>query len=793
LVEAFASTPGALDAGLADRLSLSSASDSNRTGWMARRLAAILAADVVGYSRLMAADEVGTHARLTALRKDFIEPKISEHHGRIVRLIGDGLLVEFGSVVDAVECAAAIQAGVAERQAAVPEDQRIVLRIGINLGDVIVDEDDIYGDGVNVAARLEQLAGAGEICVARTVYEQVKAKVAFAFEAMGEHRVKNIPEPVTVYRVNADPGGLATTFRPMISPNNANRHGRGEHQMVAGQGIRSGERLTEGSILHHTYEIGRFIGSGGMGDIYQARNVVDGSSVAIKVIRQDLVDHERMVELFRREGGALREVRHDAVVGYGGLFQDEQNRMFLVMDFVDGPSLAEQLKSGPLSVDQVLRLKDRLARGLAEAHKKGVVHRDVSPDNILLPSGRLERATIIDFGISKRADSKSGTVIGSDVAGKVAFLAPEQDGLFGGEVDARSDIYGLGLVLAAAARGGPLEMGRSWAEVVEKRKRLPDLAGVPAPIRPLLTRMLAPNPQDRLESMEDVIAFTTDETRTRVSARRVAGSLLALVLLACGAAWFALGRDQNLLAWVRDIMAPEITLTQHEQVDGQPGRELIKSAIDTVQAGSACSSVDFALDDAGRVELSGFISSPDDLAEMVAGVRNVAGVSAVRLDRVQVQAKPICQALLILAPYEERNVAEKLGLAVRMPGGEVLRDGDALNIAVQAPVFESYLYVDYIQEDGLAVHVRQTPADQQPVAAGQQFVEETPYEIGPPFGREIVVIIAAGSPLFENARPETEDATDYLPALQRQLAQRQPDEEVAASYVFVRTEPRPGQ
>jgi class 3 adenylate cyclase len=167
-----------------------------------RRLTAILAADVVGYSRLMAADERGTHARLKALRKEFIEPTVDEHHGRIVKLTGDGALVEFGSVVD-------IQAGVAERQANQANDRRIVFRIGINIGDVIIEDDDIYGDGVNIAARLEQLAPPGGICIARNVYNQVKNKVAFGFEPMGEHLVKNIPEPVIVYRVLPDPGPVA--------------------------------------------------------------------------------------------------------------------------------------------------------------------------------------------------------------------------------------------------------------------------------------------------------------------------------------------------------------------------------------------------------------------------------------------------------------------------------------------------------------------------------------------------------------------------------------------------------
>jgi hypothetical protein len=500
-----------------------------------------------------------------------------------------------------------------------------------------------------------------------------------------------------------------------------------------------------------------------------------------------------MVELFRREGGALREVRHDAVVGYGGLFQDEQNRMFLVMDFVDGPSLAEQLKGGPLSVDQVLRLKDRLARGLAEAHKKGVVHRDVSPDNVLLPGGKWERATIIDFGIAKRADSNAGTVIGSDVAGKLAYLSPEQVGLFGGQVDARSDVYSLGLVLAAAARGRPLEMGRSWADVVEARKRPPDLGGVPAQLHPLLGRMLAPNPKDRPQSMEDVISLPTDSGSSRRVGRSAALLLVPLLLLAGSAIWLAIGRDHNVVQSIMDLFKPKMILTDEETIDGQPDSRQIKSTIDSVQAGSECSNVEFVVDDAGQVELSGFVASRDDLTNLVAGLRDIGGVTAVNPDRVKVQTEPICQVLQVLASYQQRNVDRQLGLAVQIPGGEVLRDGDALNIALQTPVFDSYLYVDYIQQDGLTVHVIQTPAGQQPVAASQQLLEETPYKIGPPFGREIVVMIASASPLFESLRPESEAAADYLPALRRQLAQLDPDHEVAASHTFVDTEPKPGQ
>jgi TolB-like protein/class 3 adenylate cyclase len=168
---------------------------------VARRLASILVADVVGYSRLMAVDEAGTLAQLKAVRKELIEPKTAEHHGRVVKLMGDGILMEFASVVDAVAFAADVQRAMASRSAGVPQDLRITYRVGINIGDVIVDGDDIYGDGVNIAARLQELAEPGEICVARNVFNQVKHKVDLGFDDLGERNLKNIPDPVRVYRV----------------------------------------------------------------------------------------------------------------------------------------------------------------------------------------------------------------------------------------------------------------------------------------------------------------------------------------------------------------------------------------------------------------------------------------------------------------------------------------------------------------------------------------------------------------------------------------------------------------
>ena len=167
-----------------------------------RRLAAILAADVVGYSRLMSADEEGTHFRLLACRREVIAPKVREHRGRIVKHTGDGALVEFGSVVDAVRCALDVQRIIRARNAGVPPDRRIEFRIGVNLGDVIVAPDDIYGHGVNVAARLESIAPPGGICISADAWRHARGAVAAEFVDLGEQRLKNIADPAHVFAVS---------------------------------------------------------------------------------------------------------------------------------------------------------------------------------------------------------------------------------------------------------------------------------------------------------------------------------------------------------------------------------------------------------------------------------------------------------------------------------------------------------------------------------------------------------------------------------------------------------------
>ena len=194
-----------------------------------RRLTAVLAADVAGYSRLMGADEEGTLAALKTLRREVVDPKIREHRGRIVNTTGDGLLSEFASVVDAVRCAIEVQREMAARNAGVRAERRIDFRVGINLSDIIIDDNDIFGDGVNIAARLEGLAEPGGICVSRMVRDQVRDKLAIAFEDMGEQQVKNIARPVRAYRAVL----AETAERPSILPDTAAARPLAERPSIA--------------------------------------------------------------------------------------------------------------------------------------------------------------------------------------------------------------------------------------------------------------------------------------------------------------------------------------------------------------------------------------------------------------------------------------------------------------------------------------------------------------------------------------------------------------------------------
>ena len=267
-------------------------------------------------------------------------------------------------------------------------------------------------------------------------------------------------------------------------------------------------RLAPGTKLNGIFEIDRHIASGGMGDIYRGHAIETNDEVAIKVMRTDLADNTTALALFRKEASALHYIHHDAIVRYYVFSLDpETRRHYLAMEFVDGQPLSDILKNGPLSFDSVCLLQERLAAGLDAAHRHGIIHRDLSPDNILIPGGDVGLAKIIDFGIARSTRGGDGTIIGSGFAGKFNYVSPEQLGLFAGDVSAKSDIYSLGLVLAECLTGRAIDMGGSQLDVIEKRRVLPDLHSVDERFQPLLERMLQSDPKDRPDSMAVVAAW----------------------------------------------------------------------------------------------------------------------------------------------------------------------------------------------------------------------------------------------------------------------------------------------
>jgi serine/threonine-protein kinase len=271
-------------------------------------------------------------------------------------------------------------------------------------------------------------------------------------------------------------------------------------------------RLAAGTRLNGIYEIERPIGMGGMGEIYVGRVIETGDPVAIKVLLPEFSDNAAALTLFRKEASALHRVHHDAVIRYYVFSVEPQlGRPYLAMEFVDGRSLSEILRNdGALTFEAVRTLSGRLASGLQAAHDCGIVHRDVSPDNVIVPSSDIAQAKIIDFGIART--TQHGTVIGSGFAGKFNYVSPEQLGLYGGDVTPKSDVYSLGLVLVHALAGQPIDMGGSQVEIVDKRRKLPDLGAIDMRFRPLLEKMLQPDPADRVESMRAVAAWSFGAT-----------------------------------------------------------------------------------------------------------------------------------------------------------------------------------------------------------------------------------------------------------------------------------------
>ncbi|RUW63837.1 serine/threonine-protein kinase [Mesorhizobium sp. M7A.F.Ca.US.008.03.1.1] len=267
-----------------------------------------------------------------------------------------------------------------------------------------------------------------------------------------------------------------------------------------------------GTQLSGIYELDERIAFGGMGEVYRGHNIQTGDHVAIKIVLPEFARDQTILSLFRKEASILNHLSHDAVVRYHVFTIDPGiGRPYLAMEFVDGESLFDIMRRGPMPTEEVRKLCHRLASGLAAVHQAGAIHRDLSPDNIILPGGRVDRAKIIDFGIARSATVGGETLIGGKFAGKYNYVSPEQLGLYSGDVSEQSDIYSLGLVLAAALRGKPIDMSGSQYEIIEKRRTVPDLSDIDDDFRGIVEAMLQPDPQDRPVSMADIARMTRGE------------------------------------------------------------------------------------------------------------------------------------------------------------------------------------------------------------------------------------------------------------------------------------------
>lgn len=263
-----------------------------------------------------------------------------------------------------------------------------------------------------------------------------------------------------------------------------------------------------GEVLNHIYEVRRFIARGGMGEVYEGVNINNPAErVAIKVILPSLAADPTVQAMFRNEATMLTRLSHPALVQYRLLAQEPRlGILYIVTEYIDGQNLSDVLTKVPRDCESLVALTRRLAEGLLAAHRLGAVHRDMSPDNVILEHGELELARIIDFGIAKDLDPSKATIIGDGFAGKLGFVAPEQLGDFGREVGKWSDVYSLALVIVAVARGKHVDMGATPVDAIDRRRAGVDVSDMPEPLRGVLAAMLRPDPKERLRSMDEVLA-----------------------------------------------------------------------------------------------------------------------------------------------------------------------------------------------------------------------------------------------------------------------------------------------
>lgn len=257
-----------------------------------------------------------------------------------------------------------------------------------------------------------------------------------------------------------------------------------------------------GDVLNNTYRIEAILGRGGTSEVYRARSEISGKVVALKALRSEFARNDDYLALMTREED-IRDIRHDVIVRYFDTQRTDDGTVYLVMDYIDGPALDKKMREGGMAAADLMVVAARVLEGLHAAHSRNIVHRDLSPDNIILRGGDPKQAVIIDFGIAKDTNPGAQTIVGGEFAGKYAYAAPEQ---LAGKADARTDLYSLGALLLAVFRGKAPDSGANLMEVVERKAKPPDTSGVPEPLRSLIARLTDPDREKRFPSAEAALA-----------------------------------------------------------------------------------------------------------------------------------------------------------------------------------------------------------------------------------------------------------------------------------------------
>jgi len=372
---------------------------------------------------------------------------------------------------------------------------------------------------------------------------------------------------------------------------------------------RPSDTFQPGDVLNTTYRIEKILGRGGTSEVYRARSEINDRVVALKVLSSEFSINDDYLALMKREE-EIRDVLHDAVVRYSEISRTPDGHVYLLMDYVQGPSLDEKLKSGGMSADDLMVIAGRVCEGLVAIHARNIVHRDLSPDNILLRGGEPGEAVIIDFGIAKDANPGAATIVGNEFAGKYAYAAPEQ---LSGNSDARSDIYALGALLLATFRGKSPIVGKNPMEVIEIKAKPLDTEGVPEPFRSLLDKMTHPDPEDRFQSAQDVLGdlapqflgtvvvgqnsiipkasapkssqSSAPETKPRKKRSGIFAVLGLVVLLLAGAGAYVSGALDGFITPPMQVADPYILIAEGGR-DGSPNvtgyvpNEITKSALE---------------------------------------------------------------------------------------------------------------------------------------------------------------------------------------------------------------------